>query len=207
MSAIVVKTTAKTVKSRAKLNMPTVNTKRLTHILKILNDFDAEHLNNPTRNIPLDLWLRYYFLQNKAVQAIDREAIADYVYTLMRWKEFLNVICKKPQTWELRMRAFGRPEFLELLHKESVPPHIRGSCPEDLFKLFERDHGPEEALKICHIMNERPRLTVRANTLRTTRRDLKNEFDKLGWDTIPTKFAPNGLRFVTRPEGNFFLNQ
>lgn len=93
------------------------------------------------------------------------------------------------------------------MKKSSVPAHIRGSCPKDLFDLLERDHNEDGALKLCQIMNERPRLTVRANTIRTNRRALQLEFNKLGWETIFTNYAPNGLRFTARPEGNFFLNK
>ena len=48
-------------------------------------------------------------------------------------------------------------------------------------------------------------LTVRANTLKCTREELIKEFtDELGWNVRATKHAPNGIRFITPPEGNLF---
>ena len=38
-------------------------------------------MNNPGKNMPLDLYLRYFFLNHKKkIDSIDREAIVDYVY-------------------------------------------------------------------------------------------------------------------------------
>lgn len=45
---------------------------------------------------------------------------------------------------------------------------------------------------------------MRANTLRTTRLDLLKKFKEMGWWVEPTKFAPNGIRFIRPPEGNLF---
>jgi len=33
---------------------------------------------------------------------------------------------------------------------------------------------------------------------------IKEFTDELGWNVRPTKHAPNGIRFVTPPEGNLF---
>ena len=58
-------------------------------------------------------------------------------------------------------------------------------------------------------MNERPLLTLRANTLKTTRRELMGTFarDQVNvWKAKckPTEHAPNGLRFDAPPAGNLF---
>ena len=75
---------------------------------------------------------------------------------------------------------------------------------KDLYGLMAQAHGEQEATRICRIMNEEPHLTVRANTLRTTRNELLKKFKELGWIAKPTRFAPNGIRFVKPPEGNLF---
>lgn len=33
---------------------------------------------------------------------------------------------------------------------------------------------------------------------------IKEFTDELGWNVRPTKHAPNGIRFVTPPDGNLF---
>lgn len=86
-----------------------------------------------------------------------------------------------------------------------MPDHVKVSTPKELFELIRQGHGPETALEICKISNETPLLTVRANTLKCTREELIKEFtDELGWNVRPTKHAPNGIRFITPPEGNLF---
>jgi len=67
--------------TRQKLNLPALNANRRAYVLEILDKFDQEHINNPGRNIPLDLFLRYFFLNEKSkVDSLDREAIVEYVY-------------------------------------------------------------------------------------------------------------------------------
>ena len=96
------------------MNLPILNATRRAQVLTILDNFDNEHINNPGRNIPLDLFLRYYFLKEKKnLEATDREAIVDYVYHLMKYKGFLNAICRKPMTWESRFKAFFSPDFIQ----------------------------------------------------------------------------------------------
>jgi hypothetical protein len=105
------------VSTRGRLNLPLLTASRQSYVLQILNQFDQEHINTPGRNIPLDLYLRYFFLnlksQSHAVDSLDREAIVDYVYHLLIWKGYLNAICRKPMTWEARLRAFQSPDFFE----------------------------------------------------------------------------------------------
>jgi hypothetical protein len=100
---------------RKQLAMPIMNRLKMGHVLDILNEYENKHLAEPHRNIPLDAHLRYYFLDHKkqfsAIDSLDREHMVDYVYTLMRWKTFLNVICQRPMTWESRLKAFLTPEF------------------------------------------------------------------------------------------------
>jgi hypothetical protein len=45
-------------------------------------------------------------------------------------------------------------------------------------------------------MNERPRLTMRTNTIRTNRRELITRFKEMQWICSPTKFSPHGIRFA-----------
>ena len=48
----------------------------------------------------------------------------------------------------------------------------RCSFPEELFKLFEKAYGLQEAVSMCKALNTRAPLTIRTNTLRTTREHL-----------------------------------
>lgn len=67
-----------------------------------------------------------------------------------------------------------------------MPDHVKASTNKDLFGLIAQAHGREEAVRTCSIMNESPKLTVRANTLRTTRVDLMKKFKDKGWKVRET---------------------
>eukprot|EP00347_Sterkiella_histriomuscorum_P019483 403341461 len=183
-------------KIKQRMNLPTLNATRKAYILRILDTFDQEHINNPGRNIPLDLYLRYFFLnEKKKVDGFDRESIVDYVYNLMMYKGYLNAICKKPMTWESRFKAFLSPDFEEQITNEGLPEHVRLSFPKDLFDEIVKAHGPQEAEEICRVQNERGLLT------------LMRAFKQNGWKVQPTQFAPHGIRFIQKPQGNFFAMQ
>ena len=108
--------------SRSKLNLTTLNANRQAYVLQILDKFEQEHINNPGRNIPLDLFLRYFFLNEKSkVDSLDREAIVDYVNHLLIWKGYLNAICRRPMTWQTRLKAFLSPDFLEQQSNDALP--------------------------------------------------------------------------------------
>lgn len=62
-------------------------------------------------------------------------------------------------------------------------------------------------MEICRTMNERPLMTLRANTIRTTRETLMARLRKLNWNIAPTKHAPNGIRVLEPPETNLFAMQ
>ena len=174
-------------KARGKLNLPTLNANRQAYVMKILDQFDQEHINNPGRNFPLDLYLRYFFLNEKTkVDSLDREAIVDYVHHLMIWKGYLNAICRKPMTWQSRLTAFQSPDFFEQQSNEGLPVNVRLSFPEDLYKEIVKAHGPHVAEEICRAQNERAMMTVRTNTIKTTRDELIKAFKNNGWKVQPT---------------------
>jgi len=94
------------------------------------------------------------------------------------------------------MKAFESRDFADLYDHPSIPAHARCSVPESLYKLISASHSEEEAFKICRISLEPPRLTIRANTLKTTRQDLVSVLiNEYKLDVENCKFAPNAIRF------------
>ena len=76
------------------------------HTIALLESFEKKHLLEPERNIPLDLFIRYYFLDNKSVAPSDRAHIVDYVYALTSYKLYLSAISLRPINWSKRLDAF-----------------------------------------------------------------------------------------------------
>ncbi len=67
-------------------------------------------------------------------------------------------------------------------------------------------HGPDRALEICRTALEEPLMTVRANTLKTTKDALMKSFTsrEYGFDVSECEYAPNGIRFKKKPESSIF---
>lgn len=178
----------------------------------MLDQFDNFHINNPGRNMPMDIFLRYFFLDKKAEYDSDaRNQIVDIAYALQRYKGYLNTIASRKSsgsdhiTWAARFKAFQTPDFADLFDHPSIPEHARCSVPKELFQKLAESHGRDKAFEICRTSLEKPMLTVRANTIKTTRHELLNTFQKeYKFEVENCKFAPNGIRFKRYPEESLF---
>lgn len=74
-------------------------------------------------------------------------------------------------------------------------PAEEHSIPEWLFSRWVRRFGEKAALDICHAVNNIPPITIRANTLRTSRDALLSTFMDHASETVPTIFSPMGISF------------
>ena len=82
-----------------KMSKMQITSKRRTAILNILDEYDQFHAANIDRNMPLDMYLRYYFLKHKKDFRDDaRTQITDMVYFLTRYKGYLNAIANRKST-------------------------------------------------------------------------------------------------------------
>lgn len=57
---------------------------------------------------------------------------------------------------------------------------VKYSFPKELCEMFVNDFGAEFAAELMEALNSSPKLTIRANTLKTTPQNLKEEFIKRG---------------------------
>lgn len=164
------------------------------HLLELLNNFEAQTL-------PLDRFLNIYFRSHTAIGSKDRQFIAEAAYGMIRWKGLLDYAAKPAITWERRFQIFRSDKFKEYLVDETIPLHTRLSFPKPLFELFVNSHGEEKAVEICRICNTSAPATVRVNTLKITRDDLLNRWEKL-YDVKPCERSPLGIVFQKKI--NFF---
>ena len=196
-----------------KISQIKITAKKQSAILEIVNGFENFHVVNPGRNMTMDIHLRYYFLDHKKdFDADGRTQIVDNVYTLLRYKGYLNAIASRTSSyspdqinWAARFKAFQSPDFADQFDNESIPEHARCSVPKDLFDMYVKSHGGEKAHEICKVSLEKPMLTIRANTLKTTRKDLLSTLmNKYNFGVTTCKFAPNGIRFYQTPTTSLF---
>lgn len=68
--------------------------------------------------------------------------------------------------------------------------------PMWLVKKWTRELGADMALQLLKTGNEIPKLTLRANTLRTTRRILLNRLEEEGVEGRVVSFAPEGIELI-----------
>jgi 16S rRNA (cytosine967-C5)-methyltransferase len=113
--------------------------------------------------------------------------LAKVIFKNERMSAFVNAV----------LRTIARKKDQEVFPSfESDPAaHIAQalSHPRWLVERWIRDWGPDTAREICAANNLRPPFTVRVNTLKTSREDLKEKFKTAGMDSLPAPFSPEGL--------------
>lgn len=75
---------------------------------------------------------------------------------------------------------------------KTAPARIRASVPEWIADLYTQSYG-EQAEEILGMMNSRPPLTVRVNTLKTERHSLMKELADAGIGSVPASIGENSL--------------
>lgn len=70
---------------------------------------------------------------------------------------------------------------------------VKYSCPEFLVDKWIKQYGEKNTLGILEGLAQRPPLTIRVNTLVTTKEELKNELNSLGVDVTEVPFLANAL--------------
>jgi 16S rRNA (cytosine967-C5)-methyltransferase len=102
--------------------------------------------------------------------------------------EFVNAVLRALS----RSGPAGRRPVLPADPLESLA--VRCSFPTWIAARWVERYGPEEAERLMLAMNERPPLTLRVNTLRTTRDRARDRLAREdGLRAEPTRLAPEGL--------------
>lgn len=74
----------------------------------------------------------------------------------------------------------------------------RHSQPEWLAEQWLEQLGTAEAQQMAEASSQQPPLTLRVNTLRSSRDDLLREFEKQGIEGAPCRFSPDGISITGR---------
>ena len=152
------------------------------------------HLNRPLAK--LDPWVRA-LLRLTAYQLV-------YLDRVPRWAAVDEAV----SVARLKSRVPGPAEFvnavLRSLTRAPQPPRlpadpieaaaIRWSFPDWMAARWMRRYGAAEAERLMAALDERPPVTIRANTLRISRDELARRLrDEELAETDPTTLAPEGL--------------
>lgn len=164
---------------------------RKNHILKILNNYSLDQG-------PLDLFLSQYFRCHHSLGSKDRKYIATTIYTLYKQLGLIDAIAKRPLTWDNRIEALENIETAPTV----LPSHVRVSFPKDLFTLLANAYGEEHAMHVCSVLNEKAPVTLRVNTLKTSREALINQLSP----SYPLKPCTHSSLGVTLKERSHLMS-
>lgn len=158
------------------------------HLTQLAKDYKE-------KNLPLDLLVHQYFKAHKALGSKDRAFLAEAIFSLAKWRSLLEVMGISDP---LEAVVFLDSEkFTQALENSDIPLHDRFSCPEELFKLLLEAYGEDQAVELCRTFNTKAPVTIRANTLKTTRDALLKQLSG-AYEVEPTAQSENGITFKNK---------
>ncbi len=147
------------------------------------------------KKLPLDLLVHQYFKAHPALGSKDRGFLSDAIFALAKWQGLLSHLdIQDPLQGIIFLDS---DQFRAATQNLEIPAHIRGSCPEYLFKLLCDAYGDSEALELALTFNTKAPVTIRANTLKISRDELLNRFSPIH-EVVPTQTSPNGIEFKAK---------
>ena len=184
-----------------------------------------EILQNDSR--PADHLIDTFFRQRRYLGSHDRRELAESVYGILRHLRLLQFYIAKTQpdsiyhpawlyaAYKLHLEKIS-PEALQTyalpfssaeLHGlatsdqtglGSQPLGLRTSFPDWLVEKLQAQMGEAETEKLLTAMNQPPPLTIRVNTLKTTRETCLHELSQRGFECAPTQLSPDGIHLKKR---------
>jgi len=97
------------------------------------------------------------------------------------------------------LREEKKVSYPDLNQDPALHISVVHSHPLWLVKRWMIEMGVEETLKVCAANNRIPPLTLRTNTLKTSRVNLIRELKEQGLTPLPTLFSEDGIRLESPP--------
>ena len=157
----------------------------LDHLIDGLSALAPEKIEPQTRNL-----LRMGLYQLRFLDRVpDHAAVSETVNLApRRTRGFVNAILRsylrQKDTLTLPKKEDGVIRYLSVLY----------SYPEDFCQKLVDEFGDQKAEAILAAFEKTPALTLRANTLKTSRDALLAQLTQKGLDATPTENAPHGIR-------------
>jgi 16S rRNA C967 or C1407 C5-methylase (RsmB/RsmF family) len=163
---------------------------RNSHLLQVLQTFEKQRL-------PLDVFLRIYFRNHKAIGSHDRKYITETLYAMIRWKELIDFFCLEDKSWEKRLEILENLIPENHLQDTSIPIHVRVSFPKPYFDFLSEQIGEERAISFCLASNSPAPTTIRTNILKISQEHLLQRL-KLSQLVKAGAFCPLAIHFQRR---------
>lgn len=175
---------------------------------------------------PADRVIAAFFRQRRYLGSHDRAELSESAYGILRFRRLLQSLIARVQpaasddpawlfaAYKLHVEkvvpqalsAYSLPlrtaEIARLAAQEpsaaAADCGIRLSFPEWLVQALRRQRGEEESERLLAALNQPAPVTVRVNTLKTTREECLAELQRRGLEAVPTKLSPFGLHLAKR---------
>ena len=168
----------------------------LDYIISIFCDRPLKRLDLSTLIILRIGVYQIFYLDRVPERAAVNECVKLASRYSSRSKGFINAL--------LRRVSLGKDSVVFPSEKDGRIKYlsIKYSLPEWICELFVRDY-PEQGEDIFPFVNSDPYITLRVNTLKTTREKV---LSKLGESAVACRYSPFGVRLTGRiPIGELFL--
>jgi len=184
-----------------------------------------EILQNDSR--PADHLIDAFFRKRRYLGSHDRRELAESVYGILRHLRLLQFYMAKvkpdsvdhpawlfaayklhiektpPETLQAYSLPLSPSEIVDLatsdptdLGQQSLG--LRTSFPDWLVEKLQKQLGESETEKLLESLNQPPPLTIRVNTLKTTREKCLSELSQRGHECTPTPLSPDGIHLKKR---------
>ncbi len=171
---------------------------------------------------PADAVLRSFFGTNRELGQRDRAFVAETVFSVLRNKRLLEQLVSRPTPRKLvcaaliklqgysigQLDAFlknsDRDWVLELktANIDTLTMAVRLSLPDWLYDRLVAETSEPEAIAFGRAMLRTAPLDLRVNTLIADREQVLRDLHASGFDAMPTRYSPVGIRVVGKPAIN-----
>lgn len=171
---------------------------------------------------PADAVLRLFFSTNRALGQRDRAFIAETVFCILRHKRLLEYLVPHPTPRKLvcaaliklqgyslgQIEAFLKSSdrdwalALKTADIEALPAAVKLSLPDWLYDRLVAETSEQNAAAFGRAMLKTAPLDLRVNTLMADREQVLRDLRASGFDAVPTRFSPVGIRVAGKPAIN-----
>lgn len=174
--------------------------KTIDHIIETFSTRPVGKTDPVTRNtLRLGVYQIHYLTQVPKYAAVYESVALAKKHGHAGSAKFVNAVLRS------LLRNPKAIRFPELADDPVAHISLRYSHPEWLVSRWIKRFGPEETVELCKANNEEPPVTIRANTLKTTREALMAKLSDEGCEVVPSDLVHEGIEI--RSCGDLFTFQ
>ncbi len=168
---------------------------RLDHAIRLASTYPRKNIQTSLLQLLRVGTYQILFLDRVPDSAAVNESVrlAKAIFKNVKMSAFVNAVLRNIA------RRKDQEAFPSFLSSPAAYLTQALSHPPWMVERWMKDWGPEITREICAANNLRPPFTVRANTLKISREDLRERYEAAGMESLPTPFSPEGLILKRSP--------